>query len=120
MKHEYPRIIQIMPCFHIWLRYDDRATDTCIYERAHCLALVEEKKFDETIYSDLAYMDIDSDGLFDIDYGYSGVFYSEEDLSDLTHSLSDERHPSKIIESLARAKILEAMNMEERIFKWHY
>jgi hypothetical protein len=112
MKYEYPRIIQIMPCTNIWLRYENKKEDTCFYVRAHCLALLEDKKLDETFYSNLEYMDITNEGFFDIEPGYEGVFYSEEDLSDLTHSLSDERHPSKIIESLARAKIREAMNIE--------
>lgn len=109
MTYEYPRIVQIMPCSHIWLRYDDKEADSCFYERAHCLALLEDKKFDGTFYSDIAYMDIDSDGFFSIEMGYTRVFYCEKDLSDLTHSLMDERHPSKILESLRISKIREEL-----------
>jgi hypothetical protein len=102
MKYEYPRIVQIMPCSNIWLRYDDKDNDTCFYERAHCLALMEMIDCYGKIMSDLQYIGMDHYGIIELDCSANAVFYSIKDLSELTHSLLIECHPDNILEGIVQ------------------
>lgn len=100
IKYFYPRVVQIMPCENMWFRYAYKDDDIFFYCRVHCMAIVEFQDKQGNIITEVNYIDADSLGIFDEQPNFESVFYCKFDLSDLTHSLSDERHPLEIIKSL--------------------
>jgi len=87
----------------MWFRYAYKDEDIFFYCRVPCLALTETLEKDGTIVTDVRYIDADSLGVFEEDPNHESVFYCGLDLSNLTHPLSDERHPLTIVKELSDA-----------------
>lgn len=73
------KIIQIMPCENVWIRYRDKENPgEYFYSKAECLALFK----DSDGYTHVQYIDMDDFGMYDeSDLNQDGIVHTDIDLS---------------------------------------
>lgn len=79
------------------------------YSRAPCVAIVEEQEKDGLIFTDVRYIDIDASGLLEDEPNFESVIYCDLDLSYLTHSMEDERHPKAILKDIVKCNLRDIL-----------
>lgn len=99
---ETSKIIQIIPCENLWVRYINRSKpNTYFYSKAECLALIEftskDSRYGTIITTQVMPIDFSDDGIYEEhDENFDGLVRTNKDISE--KSIFINKHGKELTE----------------------